>query len=85
MTDSKIWFWDLETYPTIFTATFIDRDSDETVQFVINDSIDQKEEFINFLIRCCYKSCQFRPGLEKVTILIYAVIRKSYQRKRSIK
>ena len=46
---NKVWFWDLETYPTIFTATFINRDTDETVQFIINDSINQKEEFINFL------------------------------------
>lgn len=45
----KIYFWDLETFPTIFTATFIDRDSDETHQFVINYQLDQRQDFFNFL------------------------------------
>ncbi len=31
----KIWVWDLETLD-IFTATFVDRDSDDTRVFVIS-------------------------------------------------
>ena len=49
MESKGVYFWDLETYPTIFTATFIDKDTDEVFQFIINDTTDQKEDFINFL------------------------------------
>ncbi len=45
----RIWFWDLETLPEIFTATFIDRDSDEIQTFVISDTKDQRGDFFEFL------------------------------------
>lgn len=44
----KIWIYDLETL-NIFTATFIDRDSDEIKTFIMTDSVDEREEFFNFL------------------------------------
>lgn len=44
----KVWFWDLETLD-IFTATFIDRDSDEVRTFVITKDEDEREALFNFL------------------------------------
>jgi hypothetical protein len=44
----KVWFWDLETL-SLFTATFVDRDSDEIKQFVIADYKDEREKLFNFL------------------------------------
>jgi len=44
----KVWFWDLETL-NIFTATFVDRDSDEIRKFVIADYKDEREQLFNFL------------------------------------
>ena len=32
----KVYVYDLETLPDLFTATFLDRDSDETVVFHSN-------------------------------------------------
>ena len=44
----KTWVYDLETL-NIFTATFIDRDSDEIKTFVLTKDIDQKKELFDFL------------------------------------
>ena len=44
----KVWIYDLETLD-IFTATFIDRDSDETRVFVISKSKDEREQLFAFL------------------------------------
>lgn len=46
--DKKVYVWDLETL-SIFTATFIDRDSDEIRTFVISKSKDERKELFNFL------------------------------------
>ena len=45
----KYWVWDLETLSNIFTATFIDRDSDEVKTFVYNERVNQMKELILFL------------------------------------
>lgn len=44
----RIWFYDLETL-NIFTATFVDRDSDKIVSFVIGDKRDDRKELFEFL------------------------------------
>jgi len=44
----RVWVYDLETLD-IFTATFIDRDSDDTRVFVISKSKDDREELFSFL------------------------------------
>jgi hypothetical protein len=44
----RVWVYDLETLD-IFTATFIDRDSDETRVFVISKSKDEREQLFDFL------------------------------------
>jgi hypothetical protein len=44
----KVWVWDLETLD-VFTATFLDRDSDETRIFVIDNELDDKEQMFEFL------------------------------------
>ena len=44
----RVWVYDLETLD-IFTATFIDRDSDETRVFVISKSKDEREQLFAFL------------------------------------
>lgn len=44
----KIWFWDLETL-SIFTATFVDRDSDEIKTFVLSKDKNEIEEMLKFL------------------------------------
>lgn len=44
----RIFFWDLETLQ-IFTATFVDRDSDEIRTFVISATKDQRKELFQFL------------------------------------
>jgi hypothetical protein len=46
--NKKIWVWDLETLD-VFTATFLDRDSDETRIFVIDNELDDKEQMFEFL------------------------------------
>jgi len=46
--NKRVWVYDLETLD-IFTATFIDRDSDETRVFVISKSKDEREELFSFL------------------------------------
>jgi hypothetical protein len=46
--DKRVWVYDLETLD-LFTATFIDRDSDETRVFVISKSRNDKEELFKFL------------------------------------
>ena len=45
----KTWIYDLEVFREIFTATFIDKDSDETKVFVITKDRDDRKEFFNFL------------------------------------
>lgn len=45
----RYWVWDLETLSNIFTATFIDRDSDEVKTFVYNERVNQMKELILFL------------------------------------
>lgn len=45
----KVWIWDLETLKEIFTATFIDRDSNEIRTFVISETKDEREAFFEFL------------------------------------
>lgn len=44
----RVFIYDLETLD-IFTATFIDKDSDYTRQFVISDYRDDREELFEFL------------------------------------
>jgi hypothetical protein len=44
----RVWVWDLETLD-VFTATFLDRDSDETRVFVIDNELDDKEQMFEFL------------------------------------
>lgn len=44
----RFWVWDLETLD-IFTATFLDRDSDETRVFVISKTKDERKELFKFL------------------------------------
>jgi hypothetical protein len=44
----KVWVYDLETLD-LFSATFIDRDSDETKVFVISKSRNDKESLFKFL------------------------------------
>jgi len=44
----RVWVYDLETLD-IFTATFIDRDSDETRVFVISKDKDERESLFKFL------------------------------------
>jgi len=44
----RVWVYDLETLD-LFTATFIDRDSEETRVFVISKSKDEREELFRFL------------------------------------
>jgi hypothetical protein len=44
----KTYVYDLETL-NIFTATFIDKDSDEKRVFAITDTIDERKELFNFL------------------------------------
>lgn len=45
----RYWVWDLETLSNIFTATFIDRDSDEVKTFVYNERVNQMKELMLFL------------------------------------
>lgn len=44
----KTWIWDLETLD-LFTATFVDRDSDDTRVFVISKNRDDREQLFEFL------------------------------------
>lgn len=44
----KVWVFDLETLD-IFTATFVDRDSEESRVFVISKNKDQRKELFEFL------------------------------------
>lgn len=48
MVEKKIFFWDLETL-NVFTATFIDRDSDYKRVFILTKETNQINELINFL------------------------------------
>jgi len=45
----KYYVWDLETLPNIFTATFLDRDSDEKRVFVISKTKNDKQLLFDFL------------------------------------
>lgn len=44
----KTWVWDLETL-NVFTATFVDKDSDETKVFVLTNTLNQLPELLDFL------------------------------------
>jgi|688.fasta_scaffold14856_13 hypothetical protein len=44
----KVWIWDLETLD-IFTATFLDRDSDDTRVFVYSNTKNEMPEMFEFL------------------------------------
>jgi hypothetical protein len=46
--EKKFWVWDLETLD-IFTATFVDRDSDDTRTFVFSKTKNEKKELFEFL------------------------------------
>lgn len=48
MENKRVWVYDLETLD-LFTATFIDRDSEETRVFVISKDKDERESFFKFL------------------------------------
>lgn len=48
MTEKRFWFWDLETL-SIFTATFVDRDSDEIRTFVLSDDKNEIPQMLEFL------------------------------------
>lgn len=48
MKNKEVWFWDLETLD-IFTATFVHKDTDETLQFVYSDKKDQRKEMFEFM------------------------------------
>lgn len=45
----RIWIYDLECYAQLFSATFIDKNSDETKVFYIYKDIDQRKELFDFL------------------------------------
>lgn len=45
----KYWVYDLETLPYLFTATFLDRDSDDVRQFVVSKNKDERKELLKFL------------------------------------
>lgn len=45
----KTWVYDLEVFELIFTATFIDKDSDEERMFVISKNRDDRHAFFEFL------------------------------------
>jgi hypothetical protein len=44
----KVWIWDVETL-SIFTATFLDKDSDEVRTFVLTDTINEIPQMLEFL------------------------------------
>ena len=46
--EKRVWVYDLETLD-LFTATFIDRDSEETRVFVISKDKDERKSFFKFL------------------------------------
>ena len=48
MNIKKLWIYDLETLD-IFTASFIDRDSNEIRQFILSHNKDEKQDLFNFL------------------------------------
>lgn len=45
----RVWIYDLECYAQLFSATFIDRDSDETRVFWIYKNDDHRKELMDFL------------------------------------
>lgn len=46
----KTWIYDLEVFKPIFTATFIDKDSDEERVFVISKNRDDRNAFFFFYL-----------------------------------
>ncbi len=44
----RVWIYDLETL-SVFTASFVDRDSDEIRKFVIDENVDERNQLFNFL------------------------------------
>jgi hypothetical protein len=44
----KVWIWDVETL-SIFTATFLDKNSDEVRTFVLTDTINEIPQMLEFL------------------------------------
>jgi len=49
MYNKKIYVYDLECYPQLFSATFLHKDSDETRVFYIFKEEDQRKDLFNFL------------------------------------
>lgn len=45
----KFWIWDLEVLPKVFTATFVDRNSDEKRVFVYTENINEISKLLEFL------------------------------------
>lgn len=45
----RFWIYDLETFPGIFTATFLDRDSDDKRVFVLSNNRDDINNLFSFL------------------------------------
>lgn len=48
--EKRVWVYDLEQFENFHSATFIDRDSDDTRVFVIHESRNDAEEYYNFLM-----------------------------------
>ena len=48
--EKRVWVYDLEQFQNFHSATFIDRDSDETRVFVIHESQNDAEAYYTFLI-----------------------------------
>lgn len=49
MIDASYWVYDLETYPNIFTACFINAESGEVRQYEISDRRNDRESLIEFV------------------------------------
>ena len=48
--EKRVWVYDLEQFQNFHSATFIDRDSDETRVFVIHESRNDAEAYYTFLV-----------------------------------
>ena len=45
----RVWVYDLETFPNIFAATFIDAKSDDVKTFILTEHTNQLTELLTFL------------------------------------
>ena len=45
----RVWVYDLETFPNIFAATFIDAKSDDVKTFILTNDTNQLPELYGFL------------------------------------